>query len=156
MNIKYWIGLSSVEQIDSSFVRILYEYFGDIERVFNCSEKDLQNIEGLNIKKAEEFLYLRDKINIDKTYDEVEKRGINILTFDDSHYPRMLREIHNPPIVLYYKGDLFSCNLDRTVAFVGSRKASSNGKDSIKRIINDFKNTDICIVSGLEIGRAHV
>ena len=152
MNIKYWIGLSSVEQIDSSFVRILYEYFGDIERVFNCSEKDLQNIEGLNIKKAEEFLYLRDKINIDKTYDEVEKRGINILTFDDSHYPRMLREIHNPPIVLYYKGDLFSCNLDRTVAFVGSRKASSNGKDSIKRIINDFKNTDICIVSGLAEG----
>ena len=92
MNIKYWIGLSSVEQIDSSFVRILYEYFGDIERVFNCSEKDLQNIEGLNIKKAEEFLYLRDKINIDKTYDEVEKRGINILTFDDSHYPRMLEK----------------------------------------------------------------
>ena len=55
-------------------------------------------------------------------------------------------------MVLYYKGDLFGCNLDRTIAFVGSRRASSNGKDSVRRIIKDFKNTDICIVSGLAEG----
>ena len=154
MNIKYWIGFSSIEQIDSAFVRTLYEYFGDIERVFNCSQKDFENIEGfeISIKQAESFFKFRDKINLEKTWEEVEKRGIHVLTFDDSRYPKMLKEIHNPPIVLYYKGDLFSCNLDRTVAFVGSRKASSNGKDSIKRIINDFRNTDICIVSGLAEG----
>lgn len=152
MNVKYWIGLSSIEQIDSAFVRNIYEYFGDIERTFNCSKKDLENIEGINIKQAETFLKFRDKINPDKAYEEVEKRGINVLTFDNTRYPKMLKEIHNPPIVLYYKGDLFSCNLDRTVAFVGSRRASTDGKDGIKRIINDFKNTDLCIVSGLAEG----
>ena len=152
MKQKYWIGLSSIEQIDSAFVRNIYEYFGDIERAFNCSRKDLENIEGLNVKKAETFLQLRDKIDPDKTFDEVEKRGIRVLTFDDERYPKMLREIHNPPTVLYYKGDLFSCNLERTVAFVGSRRASSNGKDSVKKIISDFGNTDICIVSGLAEG----
>lgn len=152
MKEKYWIGLSSVEQIDSAFVRTLFEYFGDIERVFNCSKKDFEQIEGLNIKKSEEFLRFRDKINPDKTFEEVEKRGISVLTFDDERYPKMLGEIHNPPIILYYKGDLFSCNLKRTVAFVGSRRASTNGKDSVKRIISDFRNTDICIVSGLAEG----
>ena len=152
MNNKYWIAFSSLEQIDSAFVRTLYEYFGDIERAFNCSKKDIEEIAGLNIKKAEEFIKLRDKIDPDKTFEEVMRRGINVLTFDDERYPKMLREIHNPPTILYYKGDLFSCNLDRTVAFVGSRKASSNGKDSVKRIINDFRNTDICIVSGLAEG----
>jgi DNA processing protein len=55
-------------------------------------------------------------------------------------------------MVLYYKGDLFGCNLEKTVAFVGSRRASTNGKDSVKNIISDFKNTDICIVSGLAEG----
>ena len=152
MKQKYWICLSSAEQLDSVFILSLYEYFGDIEQAFNCSKNDLKNIEGLNIKKAEKFLSLRDKLNPDKTFEEIEKRGINVLTFDDERYPKMLKEIHNPPAVLYYKGDLFSCNLDRTVAFVGSRRASSNGKDSVKKIIGDFKNTDICIVSGLAEG----
>ena len=152
MNTKYWIGFSFIDEMDSAFVRTLYEYFGDIERAFNCSKSDLEKIEGLNIQKAELFLKQRDKINPDKLFDEVERRGINVLTFDDTRYPKMLREIHNPPMTLYYKGDLFSCNLDRTVAFVGSRRASTNGKDSVKRIITDFRNTDICIVSGLAEG----
>ena len=156
MNIKYWIGFSSVEQIDSAFVRILYEHFGNIERAFNCSKEDFRvntdEDSAINSKKLEKFLSLRDKINPDKAFEEVEKRGINVLSFDDTRYPKMLKEIHNPPMVLYYKGDLFSCNLERTVAFVGSRRASSNGKDSVKKIINDFRKTDICIVSGLAEG----
>ncbi len=153
MKQKYWIALSSIEQISSNFIRTLYEYFGDIERVFNCSKKDTDgiNIE-INSKMFDEFLRLRDKIDLDKTYEEVERREINVITFDDERYPKMLKEIHNPPAVLYYKGNLLSCNLDRTVAFVGSRKASSNGKDSVRKIISDFKNTDICIVSGLAEG----
>ena len=152
MKQEFWVAFSSAEQIGSAFIQKLYEYFGDIESAFNCSAKDAENIEGLSVKKAEEFFRLRDKINPEKVFEEVEKRGINILTFDDSRYPKMLKEIHNPPMVLYYKGDLFSCNQERTVAFVGSRRASTNGKDSVKRVISDFRNTDICIVSGLAEG----
>lgn len=152
MNTKYWVAFSSIEQLDSTFIRKLYGYFGDIERAYNVSEKEIAQIEGLSINKAEEFLVARKKINPDKVFEEVERRGINVLTFDDSKYPYMLSQISNPPAVLYYKGDIFSCNLERTVAFVGSRKASSNGKDSVRRIISDFQNTDICIVSGLAEG----
>ena len=152
MKQKFWIAFSSIEQIDSTFIQRLFNYYGDIEQAFNCSKKDFENIEGLNVKKAETFLKLRDKIDVEKVYEEVENRGINVLTFDDAKYPYMLSQIHNPPMVLYYKGNLFSCNLERTVAFVGSRRASSNGKDSIKSVINDFRNTDICIVSGLAEG----
>lgn len=152
MNTKYWIAFSSIEQIDSVFVQRLYNYFGDIERAYNASEREMEQIEGLNIKKAKEFLNIRKNINPDKLYEDVEKRGINVLTFDDRRYPYMLSQIYNPPMTLYYKGDLFGCNLERTVAFVGSRRASSNGKDSVKKIISDFKNTDICVVSGLAEG----
>lgn len=152
MNTKYWVAFSSVEELDSTFIQRLYNYFGDIEAAYNASEKDLEQIEGLKINKAKEFLNRRKVIDPDKALEDVEKRGIKILTFDDSRYPYMLGQIHNPPMVLYYKGDLLSCNLDRTVAFVGSRRASMNGKDSIRKIISDFNNTDICIVSGLAEG----
>lgn len=149
---KYWIGFSSIEQLDSRFIQRLYNYFGNIEDAFNASSKDLRNIEGLSVKKAETFLKERDKVDIDKAYSIVENRGINYITFDDENYPKLLSQIENPPMVLYYKGDLSSCNLEKTLAVVGSRKATYNAKDSLKFLLSKFVNTDICIVSGLASG----
>ena len=99
---KFWVALSSIEEIDSSFIQRLYNYFGDIEKAFNAT--DLSAIDGLSVKKAENFLRLRDKVDVDKVYQAVVDRGINFLTFEDEKYPQMLRNIDNPPSVLYYKG----------------------------------------------------
>ena len=152
MKKKYWIAFSSIEQIDSSFILKLYEYFGDIEQAFQASLNDLKNIDGLSVKKAENFLRYRDKVDIDNSFTEVETRGINFLTYTDDRYPQMLKQIANPPAVLYYKGKLFDCNLDKTLAVVGSRRASTNGREDLKKIISGLSNTDICIISGLAAG----
>ena len=152
MKRKYWIAFSSIEQIDSKFIKTLYEYFGDIEKAFNSDLAELKNIEGLSEKKARNFIEQRDKIDIDKTFASVDTRGINFLTLEDENYPIMLKNIDNPPAVLYYKGKLFECNLDKTIAIVGSRKASSSCRDNLRKIISGLKNTDICIVSGLASG----
>ena len=152
MKSKFWIAFSSIEQIDSSFILKLYNHFGDIETAYNTSGAMLKNVENLSVKKAEHFLRLRDKVNVDKVFSDVEVRGINFLTFEDENYPQMLKQISNPPAVLYYKGKLFDCNLDKTLAVVGSRKASSNGREDLRKIISGLKNTDICIVSGLASG----
>lgn len=152
MKRKYWIAFSSIEQIDSKFIQQLYNHFGDIEKAFNASISDLKEIEGLSIKKSENFIKYRDKVDIDRRFTEVETRGINFLTLDDENYPKMLKNIDNPPAVLYYKGKLFECNLDKTLAVVGSRRASQNGRDDLRKIISGLGNTDICIVSGLASG----
>lgn len=152
MKSKYWIAFSSIEQIDSNFIQKLFEHFGDIEVAFNASLDDLKKIEGLSVKKAENFLKHRDKVDIDRTFIEVETRGINFLTLESENYPKMLRQISNPPAVLYYKGKLFECNLDKTLAVVGSRRASMHGRDDLKKILSGLANTDICIVSGLASG----
>ena len=154
MNTKFWTAFSSIEQLDSTFVQRLYNYFGDIETAFNAKLSDLKQIDGLSIKQAENFISKRDsmKINPEKTLDFVLNKGIKIITFEDKDYPYMLRQISNPPMWLYYKGDLSSCNLERTVAFVGSRRASFSGKEGVSKIISDLRNTDICIVSGLAAG----
>ena len=151
MNTKYWVAFSALD-LDSTFVQRLYNYFGDIETAFNASLSDLEQIEGLSVVKAKNFINKRGGVNPDKALEEVQKRGINILTFDNKDFPYMLSQISNPPMTLFYKGDLFSCNLERTVAFVGSRRASFNGKEGVKKIIKDLANTDICIVSGLASG----
>ncbi len=154
---KYWIALSSIEQIDSSFIQRLYNYFGNIEQAFNAN--DLSGIDGLSIKKAENFMRMRDKVDVDKTLQNVLDRGIKFLTFDNEKYPLMLRNIDNPPSALYYKGNLFDCNLEKTLAVVGSRRATSYAKDALVKILSGLASTDICIVSGLASGidtTAHV
>jgi DNA processing protein len=152
MNYKYWIAFSSIEEIDSRFIKRLYDYFGDIEKAFNYNLNELKNIDGLSVKKAETFIKLRDKTDVDKVFTNVETKGINFLTLEDEQYPLMLKNIENPPAVLYYKGKFTECNLEKTLAVVGSRKASSSSRDNLKKIIAGLKNTDICIVSGLASG----
>ncbi len=152
MNTKYWTAFSAIEQLDSTFIQRLYNYFGDVETAYKATLNDLKQIEGLSVKKAENFINKRSGVNVDRSLEDVLSRGIKILTYEDEKYPYMLRQISNPPMVLYYKGDLFSCNLDKTVAFVGSRKASFAGKEGVNKIISDLRGTDICIVSGLASG----
>lgn len=149
---KYWAAFSSIEEIDSKFVQRLFNYFGDIETAFKASIKDLSQIDGLNIKKAEVFVEKRDKTNPDKVLDEIIRRNLSFITFEDENYPYMLKNISDPPMVLYVKGDLNLCNLEKTLAVVGSRRASTNAKDVLAKILGGLKNTDICVVSGLASG----
>src|SRR5574344_1188159 len=142
MKSKYWIAFSSIEQIDSRFIRNLYNYFGDIEVAFNTSLDDLKNIDGLSVKKAENFIKYRDKVDIDRVFSDVETRGINFLTLENENYPHMLKNIDNPPAVLYYKGKLFECNLDKTLAVVGSRRASTNARNNLRKLISGINTVE--------------
>lgn len=152
MNTKFWTAFSSIEQLDSTFIQRLYNYFGDVETAWNATLSDLKQIEGLSIRKAENFINKKREVEPDCTLEFVQNKNINILTYDNPKYPYMLRQISNPPMTLFYKGDLFSCNLERTVAFVGSRRASFAGKESVRKIISDLRGTDLCVVSGLAAG----
>lgn len=149
---KYYIAFSSIEQLDSRFVQRLFNYFGCIEKAFNADLKELSQIDELSVKRTETFLKLRDKVDIDKCFSEVINRGLKYITFENDEYPYLLKQISNPPMMFYYKGDLKSCNLDRTIAVVGSRRASTNAKDTLTKIILELQNTDITIVSGLATG----
>ena len=152
MNEKYWVALSSIEEISSQFIIKLFNEFGGIRQVFEAEGLAYSNIEGITKNKFDKFLKLRDSVDIDKVYDYVLERDIKVITFENPNYPKMLKNIDNPPAVLYYRGDLSVCNLEKTLAVIGSRRLSRNGKDSLRKIMKDFYNTDMCIVSGLATG----
>ena len=145
---KYWIAFSSIENINSKFILKLYEHFKDIELAWNCS--DLSFYDGLNIQKAENFLRLRDKTSPDKMMNIVADKNLQYLTYEQ--LPFMLKEIYDAPATVYYRGDLKTCNLDKTLAIVGSRRATTACKDILAKMIAELSNTDICIVSGLAAG----
>lgn len=152
MNNKYWIAFSSIEQIDSAFTLKLYEHFQDIEKAFNISSDEIKRIEGLSIKKAENFLRLRDKVDVEKAFFAVQNRGLKYFSIEDDEYPELLKNIDNPPSIIYYKGDLTDINFNKTLAVVGSRKTSRYAKEAVEILLSQLSGTDITIVSGLASG----
>jgi DNA processing protein len=76
---------------------------------------------------------------------------VKTVSLNDADYPRWLRQIHQPPQVLYYLGEI--TNLDNCLAVVGSRQHSEYGRQTTKRLLGGLLNqTEIVIVSGLALG----
>lgn len=149
---KYWCAFSKLTKTGSAFTAALFEHFGSIEVAWNAKVNDLMQVKGLKKSTIDSFIAERSDVTPDECYEYIRNRRIDFIHFEDERYPFLLKQIHNPPTGLFLVGDLTSCNLERTVAVVGSRRASENAKNALKHILQGFKNTDICIVSGMAEG----
>ncbi len=149
---KYWLAFASIEKIGSVFIQTLFNHFGSIKSAWCADAQELYEVESLTKRQIADFLQIRNDTNPDDCLNFIKKRGIKFINFTDENYPKLLKQIYNPPMTLFYKGDLARCNFDRTLAVVGSRKASEAAKTVLTKIISEFKGTDICIVSGLALG----
>ena len=136
-----------------NFIGKLYKHFnGDIKKAWESDEAQLKEIEGLQRRSVQKFLASRDKTDIDKAFNYILENNINYLTIENENYPKLLKEINEPPLNLFYLGDLTRCNFDKCLAVVGSRNASNSSKKVLKNIMSELKQTDLCIVSGLALG----
>ncbi len=151
-NYKYWYAFARLTKTSSVFVNLLYNYFGSIELAWHAQAYDLWKIEGMQRRSLEAFLEERKNVNPDECMDYIKERGIEFIHPEDVRYPKSLRFIDNPPTGLFMLGNLDICNLERTIAVVGSRKASENSKNTLRKILEGFAGTDICIVSGMAEG----
>lgn len=127
-----------------------------------------ENDEDKKIKSLLQLLLEDEDINDDKKkliklfYDdfsiindlkyEMEKRKINYIGIDDAHYPEKLKEIYDPPYILYYYGDISVLSKEVIIAVVGSRKMTEYGKNVTKFLVNELASKGVVIVSGLAKG----
>lgn len=151
-NSKYWLSFAALEKVGSVFVQKLYEHFGDIELAWKADVSQLLEVENITKKQFDAFVCERVKISPDDSLSYIKSQNIDFITFDDSRYPELLKTIYNPPMTLFMAGDIDRCNLNKTLAVVGSRKASEASKDILSKILSEFSGTDICVVSGLASG----
>lgn len=149
---KYWLAFASIEEIGSVFIQTLFNHFGSIKSAWCASPSELYLVENLTKNQISEFLKQRKDKNPDDCLEYIQSKNIKFVNYTDEEYPYLLKQISNPPMTLFYKGDLNRCNFNRTLAVVGSRKASESAKTVLTKILDDFVNTDICIVSGLALG----
>ncbi len=120
--------------------------FGSPDAIFGASEAELKAIDGMTVRAVAKVLG-PEPAGIDQQIGILGEWEITMLSINDPDYPANLRQIYDPPAVLYVRGTLEES--DRfSVSIVGSRRASIYGKTMSERIAKDLSSRGICMVSG--------
>ncbi len=147
---KYWVGFNQAKGIGPARLRVLLEYFGDVKSAWYASPGELRQ-SGLGEKLAASIFQLRESIDLDRVWKNIEAQKISVLTWDDPGYPRRLLEIEHPPPVLYLRGD-YSETDEWAVAIVGSRRVTAYGRQVTEEIAAFLAHNGITVISGLARG----
>lgn len=149
-DLKYWVGFSLVPGVGPARITLLLQRFGSLARAWEASAVDLRDA-GLDARTIASVDRRRTSLDLDAELGRLAAQGVRALSWEDPEYPQLLREIDDPPPVLYVRGELVGD--DRTaVAVVGTRRASVYGREATTRLVGDLARHKVTIVSGLARG----
>lgn len=147
---KYWIGFNLIKGIGAVRMQGLVAYFGDLESAWNADPAQLAEA-GLGAKLVERVIGAKKQVDLNQVWAKIEAQGIKILTWADEEYPSRLREIDQPPPVLYIRGEYLQDDLF-AVAVVGTRKVTPYGRQLTEEIASFLAANGISVISGLARG----
>jgi len=150
-NLKYWLGLSKIQGVGAVRFKKLYSYFDSMATAWQADFKALKQT-GLENSVAQNIVEERKNINLDAEMENLITAGIKAVTIIDKNYPKLLKEIYNPPALLYYRGNLTDSGDEFAVAVVGTRKFSTYGKQVTETLTAELVNQGVVTISGLALG----
>ncbi len=148
---KYLMWLSSIPGVGSKSCMNLVKHFGSAENVYQCSFSELMDSGIIREQTAKSVTENRDIEKINEYFRIAKDNGIKVYTIFENEYPENLKNIYDPPPVLYVKGELLKED-SLAVGIVGSRKASDYGLKMAHRIASRLAEAGIVIVSGMALG----
>jgi DNA processing protein len=147
---RYWIGFTLVKGIGAVRFQRLLECFGDAESAWRAAPAELAEA-GLSLKMIERLAAVRQKVDLARIWDQIQSKGIKVLTWLDEAYPQRLKEIEQPPPVLYLRGELLPEDT-WAVAIVGTRRVTPYGRQVTEEIASFLAANGVTVVSGLARG----
>lgn len=147
----YHLALTRVPQIGPVLAKNLINSFGTAKAVFTASKKELVAVAGISITKAAHLHGFNDWKHCEQEIAFCRKNDISILTINDKSYPQRLLQCFDPPTVLFAKGRL-NANGNKMVSIVGTRSATTYGKQFTINLVETLAQHGVTIVSGLALG----
>jgi DNA processing protein len=147
---RFWVGFSLVKGIGAVRLQALLDTFGDAKTAWNASAFELASA-GLGARLAERVVQVRSTVNLEEYVARIEKSGLHILTRKDPEYPDHLKEIDQPPPVLYLRGTL-TVEDAWAVAIVGTRVVTPYGRQVAEDLATVLAQNGVTVVSGLARG----
>ncbi|MBX3377045.1 MAG: DNA-processing protein DprA [Phycisphaeraceae bacterium] len=133
------------------FIARLLAAFGTPDRILAASASELERVKGIGPGRAASFVKgMRESASlVDAELDLAARLGVSIIPLSDPAYPPLLRQIHDPPPLLYARGTIDPAKADRfPVAIVGSRNATAYGIEQAERFAGVLARSGLTIVSG--------
>ena len=148
---KYWIWLSLIQNLGSKKKQMLLKKYENPQTIYHLKEKELSEIKGIGDKTIQNILDRNRKDSVEAHMKYMIKNDIDIISIYDEEYPRILKEIYDPPISLYCRGDKTILN-QKAIGIVGCREATEYGKNAAKYFAYHLAKQEINIISGLAKG----
>jgi len=148
-NIIYWIWLSLVfESRNKESLTLLRAFDFDPEAIWKADDSEIAEI----LYKHKCPQHPRELDEATSIYNWCQRNNIGLLSFESPEYPAKLKEIIDPPILLYYRGTLPNLNQNLCVACVGTRRMTEYGKHSSYKISYDLAKAGAIVISGMAKG----
>lgn len=148
--------LLSVERIGPAKIRSLLSKFRTFQNIFSASNQELQEVEGISKELSARIRKIYSQRNsvkefVEKELNRLKKIRGRIITVWDEDYPKLLKKIYDPPLLLYVKGN-FNEKDNYSIAVVGTRGPTNYGKLQAERFVAELADQGITIISGLARG----
>ncbi len=154
---EYLLWLSRTKGLSIQRQHDLLEYFYSAENIFSATRVELQEFQELTLKKIDNIISHQQEAIIEMYLDELKSLGIKYVTLACEDYPSNLKDMINPPLCMYYIGDIPKATL--YVSIIGSRRCTDYGKFVAHKFSKELAKEDIVVISGMAAGAdtiAHV
>jgi DNA processing protein len=141
------VALNLIEHVGPVRVRQLLEHFGEAPAVLRASKSQLLQVRGIGEDTAQAIATWEKTIKLGEELKRISDFGCHILTQADEDYPELLRQIYDPPVVLYVKGKLTAKDKN-AVAMVGSRMTTHYGVETARKLAYQLAYVGVTVVSG--------
>src|SRR5687767_2844598 len=140
-------ALNMIEHVGPVRLRQLLTHFDSPSAILSASESQLQRVHGIGPDVARAIAGWEKQIDLAGELKRVSSYGCSIISQEDTEYPEMLRQIYDPPIVLYVKGTLSEKDKN-SVALVGSRMTTPYGNEVARKLAYQLAYVGVTVVSG--------
>jgi DNA processing protein len=145
------IALNMLPTVGPVRLRKLLEVFEQPERILAVRRAELRNVEGIGSEVADQISSWESLVDLGAELKRIEEFGATVITQESASYPKSLREIHAPPIVLYVWGELQERD-QHAIGIIGARHTTHYGTESAKKLAYQIAYAGLTVISGLARG----
>lgn len=145
------VALTLISKLGIQRIRLLLQVVDHPAEIFTLSSQELEQIDGIGPTIAASILEFDDWDKVEEVFEKSDRAGAQIISYQDDVYPPLLREIYDPPVLLWVKGNADILR-NEGLAVVGTRRATTYGLKIAKQLSGQLAKNKLNVISGLAFG----
>ena len=151
IDVEQLINLSAVSGVGQARLRALVAHFRSVEKIWAASAKQLAAVDSIDLRTAGKIKAFQNFALGKKQLSRAKELGVRVISFWDEEYPSILKQIYDPPVLLFIKGSIKKID-NYSISVVGTRAPSTYGKIVAEKFTRELCEKNITIVSGMARG----